>query len=406
MSMSNMDPHRRRDVLKLAGAGALTALAGCTTGGGGSSSGSGSGSDGGSGSGSGGGSGSGSDGGSGSGSDGGSGSGGSSSGGGTLRFLGFGGNTQKAQMSVFEGWSEKTGTTVKGTSAGGTTEMISLIKQNPGSFDLVAFNDTGMARAQEEDVVEPIDLSKVPNYEKNVKESARSLTFNMSGDGETMGLIRENGATGFAYNTEKIDGTLDSWDALLDPAYEGKVSLIDRTIDRLSNSAAAVGLNINEVPGDEAKTDQMFERARKEDQNVFSYWGDGATSIRYLRQENAWICEAWGGRVLALQEEGYDHIEYVIPKEGAMGWADNLAIVKGSESREQAHDLLNHTYQRENLLSLSEQMNYTVQVKNPPEQMTQLPDYAPAEDLAFRDWSKVLPMQDAWTQRLDTIKQS
>jgi spermidine/putrescine transport system substrate-binding protein len=387
--MSNTDMRNRRSVLKTAGVGMVAALAGCTGGGGGSGSGGSTGS----------GSGSTST------SKSGSGSGAGSGGGGTLRFLGFGGNTQKSQMSVFEAWSQETGTTVKGTSAGGTTEMISLIKQNPGSFDIVAFNDTGMARAQQEEVIEPIDLSKVPNYEENIKQSARSLSFNMSGE-ETMGLIRENGATGFAYNTEKVDGELNSWDALLEPEYEGKVSLIDRTIDRLSNSAAAVGLNINEVPGDQSKTDTMFERAEKENENVFSYWGDGATSIRYLRQENAWICEAWGGRVLALQEEGYDHIEYVIPKEGAMGWADNLAVVKGTESRELAHELLNHTYKRENLLTLSDDMNYTVQVKNPPSEMQQLPDYAPAEDLAFRDWEKVLPKQEAWTQRLDKIKQS
>ncbi|WP_435349221.1 ABC transporter substrate-binding protein [Haloarchaeobius sp. HRN-SO-5] len=359
--MSNKDMRKRRDVLAAASAGALTTVAGCTSVFGGGSS------------------------------------------GGKLRFLGFGGNTQESQMSVFDSWDSETA--VEGTSAGGTTEMISLIKQNPGSFDLVALNDTGMARAQQEDVIEPIDLSKVPNYEKNIKESARTLSFNMNGD-DTMGLIRENGATGYAYNTDKIDAELNSWDAILDPAYEGKVSLIDRTIDRLSNSAAAVGLNINDVPGDEAKTDEMFNRAQEEDQNVFSYWGDGATSIQYLRQENAWICEAWGGRVLALQNEGYDNIKYVIPNEGAMGWADNLAVVKGSESREKAHELLNHTYKRENLLTLSDEMNYTVQVKNPPENMTQLPDYAPAEDLAFRDWNTVLPKQEAWTQRLDQIKQS
>ncbi|MFC6799950.1 PotD/PotF family extracellular solute-binding protein [Haladaptatus sp. GCM10026878] len=363
--MSRKSKHKRRAFLSAAGAGALTALSGCSS------------------------------------IFGGSGGGGS----GKLRFIGFGGNTQKTQMEVFDGWAEESGTKVEGTSAGGTTEMISLIKQNPGSFDLVALNDTGMARAQQEDVLEPVDLSLVPNYEKNITESARSLSFNMA-DGDTMGLIRENGATGFAYNTDKVDAELTSWDDLKDPAYEGKVSLIDRTIDRLSNAAAAADLNVNEVPGDQAKVDKMFEEAKAEDKNVFSYWGDGATSIRYLRQENAWICEAWGGRILALQEEGYDNIEYVIPKEGAMGWADNLAVVKGTESKEAAHELLDYTYQRENLLSISEGMNYTVQVKDPPESMKELPDYAPAEDLAFRNWEKLLPKQDAWAERLDTIKQS
>ena len=156
MTMVHKDTRKRRSVLTAVGAGTLTALAGCTGGP------SGDGSDG-------------SDGGSDDGSNDGSGGGGGGDQSGELRFLGFGGNTQAAQMSVFEPWAEETGVQVQGTSAGGTTEMISLIKQNPGSFDIVALNDTGMARAQQEDVLEPIDLSKVPNYEKNMKESARSL---------------------------------------------------------------------------------------------------------------------------------------------------------------------------------------------------------------------------------------
>lgn len=373
--MSEIPNCSRRTVLTMTGGAAVTGLAGCLGNGNAN----------------------------GNGNDGGNGSGSSS--GGEIRFLGFGGNTQEAQMSVFEPWAEETGINVQATEAGGTAEMISLIQQNPGAFDIVALNDTGMARAQQEDIIEPIDLSMVPNYEENIKKSARSLSFNVDGD-DTLGLIRENGATGFAYNTDEIDEELTSWEDLKKPEYEGQVSLIDRTIDRLSNCAAGAGLNINNIPGDEELIDQMFTEAEEQDQNVFSYWGDGATSIRYLRQENALICEAWGGRILALQEEGFDHIEYVIPEEGAMGWTDNLAIVKDTESRELAHELLNYTYQREHLLTLSDMMNYTIQVKNPPEEMQALPDYAPAEDLAFRDWDVVLPQEDAWTDRLNNIKQS
>ena len=362
--MTTSNTPKRRDFLAAAGVGAVAALTGCS-----------------------------------------SVMGGSSSGSTKLRFLGFGGNTQDSQMAVFKKWTDDTGNTVKGTSAGGTTEMISLIKQNKNSFDIVAFNDTGMARAQKEDILDPIDLSKVPNYKKNIAKDARALSFNTNGD-KTMGLIRENGATGFAYNSDKINKKLDSWNALLNPDYKGKVALIDRAMDRLSNSATAAGLDINKVPENQQKTDKMFNRAKKENKDVFSYWSDGATSIQYLRQENAWICEAWGGRVLALQKDGYDNIKYVIPKEGAMGWADNLALVKGSKHRDKAYELLNNTYKRKNLLELSDKMNYTVQVKNPPKKMKKLPDYAPAGDLAFRNWEKLLPKQDAWTQRLNKIKQS
>lgn len=321
-----------------------------------------------------------------------------------INFLGFGGNTQESQMNIFEAWAEENGATVEGTSAGGTSEMISQIQQNEGTFDVVAFNDTGMFRAREEEVVQTIDTEEIPNFDENIRDSAKELTHNV-GDAGTYGLIRENGATGYAYNTELVDRELTSWEDIKDPEFEGDVSLIDRTMDRLFNSAIATGLEFNDVPGDDAKVDEMFEEAEAQNENVFSYWSDGATSIQYLREENGLIVEAWGGRVLALQEDGYEHIEYVIPDEGAMAWADNLAVVDGTENEEVVYDMLNYTYQRENLLQMSRDMNYTVQVTDPPDEMTALPDYAPAGDLSFGNWGKLLEYQDEWGDRLTEIKQ-
>jgi len=323
----------------------------------------------------------------------------------SLRFLGFGGNTQESQMRIFDEWAEQEGVDVEGDSAGGTAEMVSRIQQNPGEYDLVALNDTGMAQGQEEDVLEPIDLGEIPNYTDNIRDGAQDLVFFLDGD-ETVGLIRENGATGYAYNTELVDEELTTWADIKDPDLDGEVALLDRAVDRLSNCAVAIDADINDAVDDEDLFEDVIEEAEEQNQNVFSYWADGATSIQYLQQENAHVCEAWGGRVLALQEDGYDHIEYVMPEEGAMAWTDALAIVEGTENRELVHDLLNFTYERENLIQMSDDMNYTVQIEDPPEEMQELPDYAPIEDLAFRDWSQILPIQDEWSERFQDVKQS
>lgn len=324
---------------------------------------------------------------------------------GTIRFLGFGGNTQESQMEIFDRWAEDAEFDVEGTAAGGTTEMISMIQQNPGEFDIVALNDTGMAQGQEEGVLESIDIGDVPNYAENIRDGAQELTF-LVDDGDTIGLIRENGATGYAYNTELVDEELTSWSDVKEPAFEGEVALLDRAVDRFSNCAVAIGADINDAVDDEDLFEDVIAEAEAQNENCFSYWSDGATSVQYLRQENATVCEAWGGRVLALQEDGNDHIEYVMPEEGAMAWTDTLAIVEETENRETVHELLNFVYERENLLDMSEMMNYTIQVEDPPDEMTELPDYAPVEDLAFRDWSKVLPVQDDWSERFQEVKQS
>lgn len=331
--------------------------------------------------------------------------GGTNGSGDTLRFLGFGGNTQEAQERVFDAWAEEEGVEIEGDSAGGTVEMISQIQQNPGEYDIVALNDTGMAQGQEEGVLEPIDVDEVPNYTDNIRDDAQELEFLLD-DGETIGLIRENGATGYAYNTELVDEELTSWEQIKDSQYEGQVALLDRAVDRFSNCAAAIGVDINEAAENEDLFEEVIEEAEEQNENAFSYWSDGDTSIQYLRQENAHICEAWGGRVLALQDDGHDHIEYVIPEEGTMAWTDTLSIVEETESRDLVHDLLDFTYERDNILQMSEDMNYTVQVEDPPEEMMELPDYAPVDELNFNDWSRLLPVQDEWSERFQEVQQN
>ncbi|MDQ2050873.1 PotD/PotF family extracellular solute-binding protein [Natronolimnohabitans sp. A-GB9] len=260
------------------------------------------------------------------------------------------------------------------------------------------------AAAEDEPILEPIDVDDVPNYSDNIREGAQDLTFLVE-DGDTIGLIRENGATGYAYNTELVDRELTSWDDIKDDEFDGELALLDRAVDRFSNCAVAIDADINDAADDDDLFEDVIEEAEAQNENCFSYWSDGATSIQYLRQENATVCEAWGGRVLALQEEGYDHIEYVMPDEGAMAWTDTLAIVEGTENRETVHELLDFTYERENLIDMSDMMNYTVQMEDPPEAMTDLPDYAPVDDLAFRDWSQILPLQDEWSERFQEVKQ-
>ncbi len=324
--------------------------------------------------------------------------------GGTLQHIDFGGNTQDAQMEIIDRWAEESDYDVEATAGGGTTEMISMIKQNPGEFDTVAFNDTGISQARQEGILEPIDLGEVPNYEENIRDPARELEF-LFEDGEVIGLIRENGGTGYAYNTEHVDRELTSWQDIKDPEFEGELALLDRAIDRFANCAVAIDVDINEAAQDDDLFEEVVAEAEEQHQNTFSYWSDGATSIQYLQQENAMICEAWGGRVLALQEDGYDHIEYVMPEEGTMAWTDTLSIVEGTENREAVHDLLNFIYERENLIDLSDMMNYTVQINDPPEEMQALPDFAPIEDLTFSDWDVVLPKQDEWSERFQEVKQ-
>lgn len=353
-------PVNRRSVLKTVGAGfAATSLAGCMGGGGGNGS-------------------------------------------TTLRYLGWGGNTQEAAETAFGYWEEETGNTVEHQSAGGDSEFLSIIQENPGDIDLFMPSSFGVYTAREEGLLAEINYDELPNYQENIKSEWADRPY-IQNDA----VFRDALTQGYAYNTEQVDMEMSTWDDLKDDSLSGEVGLRDQATSRVTNAAASLGMSVNDVPGDEGVTSQVRDELTAQDENTFGYWGAGAESIRWLREEEGLAVETWGGRTRALQEEGYENIDYVIPDGGTSTISEDWAIPASSENQDLVHDLLNYTFQRDIIVELSENVGYPVPVADTPESIRELPDYTESpDDLMWADWGSVNPVVSDWQQLFEEVKQA
>lgn len=319
----------------------------------------------------------------------------------TIRYLGWGGNTQDAATTAFEHWTEETGNEVEHQSAGGDSEFLSIIRENPGDVDLFMPTSFGVYTARQEDMLAEIDYDELPNYQENIKDDWADRPY-IDDDA----VFRDALTQGYAYNTEEIDQEMTTWDDLKADDLEDEVGLRDQATSRVTNSAASLGMNINDVPGDEDNTQEVREELAAQHENTFGYWGAGAESIRWLREENGLAVETWGGRTRALQQEGFEHIDYVIPEGGTSTITEDWAIPASSENQDLVHDLLNHTFQREIIVELSDNVGYPVPVVDTPEVIRDLPDYTESpDDLMWVDWESVDPVVSDWQQMFEEVKQ-
>lgn len=317
-----------------------------------------------------------------------------------IRYLGWGGNTQEAAEAVFEQWTEESGVEVRHESAGGDVEFVEFLEQNPGEIDLFLPSSFGISEARDRDLLLELDYSEVPNYEENMRDEWLDLPYI-----EDDAFHRDVLTQGIAYNTEYVDSDISSWEDLKDPELEGQVALREDAVSRFTNAAQAIDVDVNEVPDDEGLFEEVIEELEEQDENVFSYWDSGAQSMQYLQEENAWMCEAWGGRTLAVQEEGFDQIEYAIPEEGTAVITEDYSIPADSENVDLVYDLLDFAYEREHLIDISLDLGYPVPVVDTPEEIQDLPDYVETPDsLEFVDWEAVLPVQDDWQAAFDEIR--
>lgn len=320
----------------------------------------------------------------------------------TLQYLGRGGVTQEAFRNVISDWEDENDVTVQHTSVADDTEMVNVVSENPGGIDLCNPSSGGFIRfrGQDEKLLADLDYGEIPNYD-NLPEAWHNVPFL---EGHDDGLFRYISSQGLAYNTELVD-EFSSWDEIERSEYADLISLHATPSSRFANAAAAAGEDINQI-GDDAVFDAIVDKVDVQHQNVFQYWTSGDQQMQFLREEQAHISSAWGGRVASLQADDVP-IDYFIPEEGAVTHSEGYAIPEASENKETVYDLLNWVYQRENLVDLSVQIDYPVPISDPPEEVTSLPDYTDHPDnLVWVDWSQVLPHNDKISQAFNEVRGS
>lgn len=130
--------------------------------------------------------------------------------------------------------------------------------------------------------------------------------------------------TGFCWDGDKITDELDSWEALWDPAYGGKLSMLDDIREVFAVAAFRLGLNPNTTS--EADLDRMVALLEEQKPLVRTYTTD---DIGVMAGGQAIIAHAWSGDVYQMVDD-VPNIRYVIPKEGAVRGSDTMVVLSGA----------------------------------------------------------------------------
>jgi spermidine/putrescine transport system substrate-binding protein len=130
--------------------------------------------------------------------------------------------------------------------------------------------------------------------------------------------------TGFAWDGDKIKDDLDSWEALWDPAYKGKMAMLEDSREVFAVAAFRLGLDPNSKnDADIAAMAQLLEQQKP---LLRDYTED---DIGSMNSGDVILCHAWSGDVYQMTED-VPNVKYVIPKEGAVRGSDTLVVLSGA----------------------------------------------------------------------------
>jgi spermidine/putrescine transport system substrate-binding protein len=222
--------------------------------------------------------------------------------------------------------------------------------------DIIHPYSSWLRRWVDEGLVEEIteaDLQKLANWQTVpdlLKEKGR---FN----GKQYFIPWDVGFSSILYRTDKVKGTIDTWSALFDPAYQGHVAMFDDGPSAVSVSAYIRGWKETDITPDrlELIRDEWIDQKKKK----LRLWEDESKLIQDMIDDKVWVAYAWPSAYAALKSEGVE-VAYADPKEGRASWVGFYGILKGTKNKELALKFLDEKLSGETAKYVVDELSYGI----------------------------------------------
>jgi spermidine/putrescine transport system substrate-binding protein len=249
--------------------------------------------------------------------------------------------------------------------------------QDPG-WDLIVITDGGsIEKLIRQSFLTELDHSKLPTFAKNAAASVKNPGYD---PGNKYTVAWQSGLVGLAYNPKLTKREITSFQDLYDPAFKGKITMFGDDTD--FPTFVMIGLGIDPATSTEEDWKRAAEEAKKLRPQLREFV-DNAGMAKGLSSGNAWISQAYSGDIYQLNNSGSPDIKFVIPKEGATYWTDNMAIPKNAKHPLDAITYMDYVYRPEVAAKLAEYIAYITPVPAAKDELQAKAAKAKGEDRAY-----------------------
>jgi spermidine/putrescine transport system substrate-binding protein len=226
--------------------------------------------------------------------------------------------------------------------------------------DIVTLTDYMAARWVRDGYSTPLDKRNIPNI-KNLVSNLKSINYDPQ---RTYTLPWQSGGTGIGYNPKKTGRRLESVNDLFDPAFKGRVTMLQEPYDSACLVLLGMGVDASKAKLDDIlKAIDKIKRAKDAGQ-IRRFTGNDYTTD--LAKGNVWVSVAYSGDLVQLQADNPD-LEFIYPKEGAMLFTDNMMMPKPVAHPYGAEVLMNYYYEPEVAAKVAAYVNYISPVQGAKE---------------------------------------
>lgn len=233
-------------------------------------------------------------------------------------------------------FQKKTGAAVQVNVFGSNEEMFAKLQAGGAGWDIVVATNYAISTYADSKMIEPLDLTKLPNYNAESFEARFATPGTV--DGKLYGIPKLWGTTGMAWDSSKAKAPFTSWTDFFDLTktdFSGRTIIHDYQLTAIGNALKYHGYSFNSVdPKELADAENLLIEVKP---HLFAITSDYQPS---MRNGDAWLTMCWTGDAKQMNRD-LPEIHYTLGKEGGEIWSDFYTIPTSAPNREGAYALLN-----------------------------------------------------------------
>ena len=210
--------------------------------------------------------------------------------------------------------------------------LLEKLQSGVTEYDVVVPSDYMSRILIHQNLLEKLDHSKLPGF-SSLGPRFRSLPYDPNNQ-HTVPFLW--GTTGIGYDKTKVTEPVDSWAILWNSKYKDRILMLDDPREAFGSTLKWKGHSVNTK--DPAELKEARDLLIQQKPLVKTY--NSSSFDEVLLSGDVWLAHGWSGQ-LAKAADQNPNLAYVVPKEGATIWIDNLAIPKGVRHLEEAYAFIN-----------------------------------------------------------------
>lgn len=278
-------------------------------------------------------------------------------------------------------------------------ELLAKLQSGATGYDVIVPSDFMAAIMVKQGLLAELDAALLPNA-RLLEERLQRLPFDPE---QRFAVPYLWGTVGIGYDSARVSEPPDSWEALWDSRYRGKISMLNDQREVLGAALRSIGASLNSR--DPAEIARAKQKLIAQKPLVKTYSSDHYDQL--LATGEVILAHGWGGP-MARAMTHRPSIRYVVPKEGATIWADCLAVLKSSRNQRLAMQFINYLLDRDVGVRTTTRLlfahaNRDAKALVPPEIRDNPAVYAPVEVLDRLEWAvdvgpSIRLYDRAWTE--------